>query len=194
MSRSGRRTVFLDRDGVLNRAIVRNGKPHPPASLDELEIMPEARPALAALRSAGWLLVGVTNQPDVTRGTQRRATVEAINATLLAALPLQDILVCYHDTRDGCECRKPGPGLLYRAVALYGSDLAASVMIGDRWKDVEAGQRAGCATVWIDYGYAEPQPARPADYTARSLGDAVIWVLGPQAAHHGKGWGHAPVE
>ena len=128
----------------------------------QLQIVPDAPAALAALKAAGWLLVGVTNQPDVARGTQQRAVVEAINAAVLAALPLQDIFVCYHDARDECECRKPRPGLLHQAAAMYGSDLAASVMIGDRWKDVEAGQRAGCATVLIDCGYAEPQPGAAA--------------------------------
>jgi D-glycero-D-manno-heptose 1,7-bisphosphate phosphatase len=194
MSGGARRTVFLDRDGVLNRAIVRDGKPHPPASVEELQIVPDARAALAALTAAGWLLVGVTNQPDVARGTQRRETVEAINAAVLAALPLQDIFVCYHDDRDECECRKPRPGLLHQAVARYCSDLATSVMIGDRWKDIEAGQRAGCATVWIDCGYAEPQPARPPDYTARSLSEAVDWILRQSATRKGKEWGHATVE
>ena len=156
--------------------------------------MPDAGAALAALSAAGWLLVGVTNQPDVARGTQRRETVEAINAAVLAALPLQDIFVCYHDASDECECRKPRPGLLHQAAAKYCSDLAASVMIGDRWKDIEAGQRAGCATVLIDCGYAEPQPARPPDYTARSLSEAVDWILRQAATRQEKEWGRATVE
>jgi D-glycero-D-manno-heptose 1,7-bisphosphate phosphatase len=98
-----RRAVFLDRDGVLNRAIVRNGTPHPPATLAELEMVPDASRALEDLKAAGFLLIGVTNQPDVARGTQSRAVVESINAALLASLPLQEILVCYHDDGDGCD-------------------------------------------------------------------------------------------
>src|SRR5262249_39432347 len=109
-----RRAVFLDRDGVLNRAIVRNGTPHPPATLAELEIAPDASRALDDLKAAGFLLIGVTNQPDVARGNQSRAVVESINAALLASLPLQEILVCYHDDGDGCDCRKPRPGLLFQ--------------------------------------------------------------------------------
>ena len=194
MSGRPRRTIFLDRDGVLNRAVVQAGKPYPPAGLAELQIVPDAPAALAALKAAGWLLVGVTNQPDVARGTQLRAVVEAINAAVLAALPLQDIFVCYHDNRDGCECRKPRPGLLYQAVAKYRSDLTASVMIGDRWKDIEAGQSAGCVTVLIDCGYAEPPPAQPPDYTAGSLSEAAEWILAHAAARKRKERRNAAVE
>ncbi len=171
------RAVFLDRDGVLNRAIVRNGTPHPPATLAELEIAPDASKALEALKAAGFLLIGVTNQPDVARGTQRREVVEAINATLLAALPLQEMLVCYHDDQDGCDCRKPLPGLLVQAAARYEIDLPLSFMIGDRWKDVETGHRAGCATVLIGYGYEEMRPDIASDYTVYSLSEAAARIL-----------------
>ncbi len=172
-----RRAVFLDRDGVLNRAIVRNGRPYPPATPSDVEIMPDAPEALEALEAAGFLLIGVTNQPDVARGTQRRAVVEAINAALLAALPLLEILVCYHDDRDGCGCRKPLPGLLLQAAAKHAIDLPSSFLIGDRWKDIETGHRAGCATVLIDHGYAEKGPGSSPDATVRSLSEAVRWIL-----------------
>src|SRR6185436_14383127 len=112
LSAPGRRAVFLDRDGVINRAIVRAGRPHPPASPAEFEILPGVPAALQRLKSAGFWLVLVTNQPDVARGTQTRAGVEALHASLRARLPLDDIRVCYHDDPDGCECRKPAPGLL----------------------------------------------------------------------------------
>jgi D-glycero-D-manno-heptose 1,7-bisphosphate phosphatase len=178
LSPGGRRAVFLDRDGVLNRAIVRNGRPYPPATPAELEIVPGAAEALAALRSAGFLLIGATNQPDVVRGTQRREAVEAINAALMAALPLDDLLVCYHDDGDGCRCRKPAPGLLLEAAGRYSIDLAGSFMVGDRWRDVEAGRQAGCATVFIDCGYSERAPEVGPDLTVRSLAEAAVWILG----------------
>lgn len=177
MTAAARQAVFLDRDGVLNRAIVRNGKPYPPASLTELQILPGTADALAVLQAAGFLLIGVTNQPDVARGTQRREVVEAINAVLLAALPLAEILVCYHDDRDGCSCRKPQPGLLFQAAATYGIDLPASFMIGDRWRDVGAGHRAGCRTVLLDYRYDEGAVEDPPDYTGHSLPEAAAWIL-----------------
>lgn len=172
-----RRAVFLDRDGVLNRAIVRNGKPHPPANLDELTMLPGVPEALAELKSAGFLLMGVTNQPDVARGTQKREMVEAINSALLAVLPLEEIFVCYHDDGDGCDCRKPQPGLLLRSAQKYAIDLSSSFVIGDRWKDIEAGRRAGCTTILIDYGYAEKAPEYAPDYIVRSLWEAEARIL-----------------
>src|ERR1041384_280595 len=173
-----RRAVFLDRDGVLNRAIVRNGRPYPPAALADLEILPDAPAALGALRAAGLVLIGVTNQPDVARGTQRREVVESMHAALREALPLDDLYVCYHDDRDGCDCRKPRPGLLLRAAARHGLDLGASFLVGDRWKDVAAARAAGCAAVLIDYGYAESGPDNGApDRTVGSLSDAAEWIL-----------------
>lgn len=177
VTREARQAVFLDRDGVLNRAIVRDGRPYPPATLAKLQILPDAPDALETLKAAGFLLIGITNQPDVARGTQSRAVVESINAALLAALPLQEILVCYHDDRDGCDCRKPRPGLLLQAAARYAVDLPSSFMIGDRWKDVGTGRRVRCRTVLIDHGYAEAGPGGPPDCTVRSLGEAAAWIL-----------------
>src|SRR5580692_12883999 len=119
--------AFLDRDGVLNQAVVRHGKPYPPASVEEMQILPGVRDALDRLKAAGYRLVVVTNQPDVARGLQRRETVEAINAALMARLPIDEFRVCYHDDADACDCRKPKPGLLLRQ-PIY--DLPRSVLVG----------------------------------------------------------------
>ena len=170
------RAVFLDRDGVLNRAVVRDGRPYPPATLEDFEVLPGVPEAVRRLHDAGFLLIGATNQPDVARGTQRREVVEAMNARLLAETPITAILVCYEDG-DDCPRRKPNPGLLLEAAATYAIDLAASFMVGDRWRDVEAGQRAGCRTVFLDRGYAERRPDPPADYTAADLSAAADWIL-----------------
>jgi D-glycero-D-manno-heptose 1,7-bisphosphate phosphatase len=172
-----RRAVFLDRDGVLNEAVVRGGKPFSPAGLHELAIPADVPDALRALRAAGFALIVITNQPDVARGIQPRTVVEEINAALRAQLPLDDILVCYHDDRDGCSCRKPQPGLLLQAAAEYRIDLARSFMVGDRWRDVEAGHRAGCLTVRLERHYRDPGPESPPHYIARSLLDAASWIL-----------------
>ena len=185
MKQNTRRAVFCDRDGVLNHAVVKDGKPYPPASLEELQILAEAPHALMALKAAEFLLIGVTNQPDVARGTQSRKVVESINATLLRTLPLSEILVCYHDDGDGCSCRKPQPGLLIQAATRYNIALGESFLIGDRWRDVEAGQRAGCKTLLLDYGYNERKAERPADCVVTSLADAVTWIM----EHTGKGGG-----
>jgi D-glycero-D-manno-heptose 1,7-bisphosphate phosphatase len=170
------RAVFLDRDGVVNRALVRAGKPYPPASLEELEIVPGAREALGRLKDRGFALVVVTNQPDVARGTATRATVEALNARIGAELPIDEFRVCYHDSGDGCDCRKPRPGMIVDAARERGIDRGASYMIGDRWRDIEAGEAAGCTTIFIDYGYDERRP-EGSDHVVRSLDEAVAIIL-----------------
>jgi D-glycero-D-manno-heptose 1,7-bisphosphate phosphatase len=171
-----RRAVFLDRDGVINRAVVREGKPYPPAGLEELEILPGVREALDQLKDAGFVLVVVSNQPDVARGTTARDAVETINAKLAESLPVDDFRMCYHDSGDGCDCRKPKPGMLLVAARDQGIDLSSSFMVGDRWRDVEAGQRAGCTTLFIDYGYDERQP-EACDYRVKSLPEAAKIIL-----------------
>lgn len=168
--------VFLDRDGVINAAIVRDGKPYPPASAAALEILPGVDAALAALRAAGYALVVVTNQPDVARGTQRRAEVDAIHARLSAALPLDAVYCCFHDDADRCACRKPAPGMLRDAARDLGLDLARSFMVGDRWRDIDAGAAAGCRTVFIDRGYAERRPV-VFDAVHGGLPEAAAWIL-----------------
>lgn len=172
-----KRAVFLDRDGVLNRAVVREGKPYPPANVDEMEILPGVRESLEALRAAGFLLIVVTNQPDVARGATTREAVEAINAALGQALPIDEFRTCFHDSGCGCDCRKPKPGALLAAAAVHDIDLSASYMVGDRWRDAEAGQRAGCKTILIDYGYNEKRP-EAVDYYAKSLREAAKIIMG----------------
>ncbi|MBM3568918.1 MAG: HAD family hydrolase [Alphaproteobacteria bacterium] len=173
--------VFLDRDGTLNRAVVRAGKPYPPASLAELEILPGAEEACRALKAAGYLLIGATNQPDVAKGLQTRAMVETINAEMSRRLGLDGMMVCYHDDRDACACRKPRPGMLLEAAERHGIDLARSYMIGDRWRDVACGQAAGCACFFIDEGYEETRPSPP--YTpVASVREAADRILGRRVA------------
>ena len=177
IDRGARRAVFLDRDGVINRTVVREGKPYPPDAVSDVEVLPGVPEAMRRLRAAGYLLVVVTNQPDVARGTQSRARIDAIHARLTRDLPLDDVRCCYHDDDDACECRKPKPGLLVAAAAAHGIDLAASVMVGDRWRDIEAGLRAGVrATVLVDYGYREGISVDP-DLRVPSLAAAVDWIL-----------------
>lgn len=174
------RAVFLDRDGVLNRALVRDGKPFPPPSPDALEILEGVADACRLLKAAGYLLVVVTNQPDVARGTQTIENVREINARLSEEIPVDDIRVCYHDDPDACECRKPKPGLLLEAAAEWGIDLEASYMVGDRSKDIEAGMAAGCTTIFIDYGYHEELRIVP-DLKTSSLKEAAEWIVQQQS-------------
>jgi D-glycero-D-manno-heptose 1,7-bisphosphate phosphatase len=169
------RAVFLDRDGVINKAIIYSGLPHPPASIADLEILPRVPEALERLKGAGFLLIVVTNQPDVARGTTSQAEVEAINASLARALQIDEFRTCYHDSRDGCDCRKPNPGMLVAAARERSLDMRESYMVGDRWRDVEAGKRAGCKTIFIDYGYEEKQP-ESCDYRVQSLWEAACII------------------
>ncbi|HSR25751.1 MAG TPA: HAD family hydrolase, partial [Candidatus Eisenbacteria bacterium] len=171
-----RRAVFLDRDGVLNEAVTVDRRPFPPDSVAGLVLTPGVEDACAALRRAGFLLIVVTNQPDVSRGSMDRRAVEAINAELRRRLPLDDVLVCPHDDADGCRCRKPRPGMLLEAAARWGVSLPDSVMVGDRWRDIDAGREAGCRTVHVARGYDE-RPARGADLVVVCLRDAVPWIV-----------------
>jgi D-glycero-D-manno-heptose 1,7-bisphosphate phosphatase len=124
----------------------------------------------------GRVSAGRRDEPDVARGTQRREMVEQLHRLLRFQLPVDDIRVCYHDAADRCTCRKPLPGMFLEAAGEWQIDLAASFMIGDRWKDIEAGRRAGCRTVFIDYAYAEQRPAEP-DAVVRSFPEAVEWIM-----------------
>ena len=180
-----RRAVFLDRDGVINRAFVRDGKPFPPPTPQELEILPGVPEALRELKANGFKLLLVTNQPDVGRGKLSLQTLDAMHEDLLAHLPLDDILVCCHTDQDKCDCRKPMPGMIIEAARKHNIDLAASFMVGDRWRDIDAGYNAGCKTILIDYGYSERPPDHEPDLRVGSLREAADWIIRatPKGAH-----------
>jgi len=170
-----KRAVFLDRDGVINEAIVSEGKPYPPEGLENLRILPGVSEALEKLKQKGFLNLVVTNQPDVARGKTRKETVEAIHAKLASELALDGFYTCWHDDKDGCDCRKPKPGLLLKAAKDYDIDLENSFLVGDRWRDIEAGIAAKCRTVFLDYGYSEKKPISQ-DSTAKSLESAYEYI------------------
>ena len=171
-----KRAVFLDRDGVLNQAYVRNGKPYSPDTIEEMIIVPDATEALERLRQHGFRLIVATNQPDIARGRLTRAQVDAMNGYLASKLPLDGIEMCTHDDADHCECRKPRPGLLVQAAQREGIDLSQSFMVGDRYRDIEAGHSAGCRTILIGDGYGETFKAQP-DATVSTLSEAADWIL-----------------
>jgi transaldolase len=177
---SVRRAVFFDRDGVLNEAIVREGIPRPPDSLAALKIAGGAPEAVRAVREAGYLAIGITNQPDVARGTAARESVEALNAAVARDVGLDALYACYHDDADGCDCRKPKPGLLLRAAREHGIDLTASAFVGDRLRDVQCARSAGCRAIFLDCGYAETLRARgkiDADAVVGSLAEAIPFLM-----------------
>jgi D-glycero-D-manno-heptose 1,7-bisphosphate phosphatase len=170
--------VFVDRDGTLNVQMVRDGFPYPPQSVDEFRLFDGVPEACRALKAAGFALVVATNQPDVARGTQSKAAVEAMHAKLMELVPEIDrIEVCYDAGRgEPSRRRKPEPGMLLDAAADLGLDLKQSWMIGDRWRDIDCGKRAGVRTVFIDFGYAEKLDELP-DFTVRSFREAAQRVL-----------------
>ena len=174
---SARRAVFLDRDGVLNEPVIRNGKPFPPADAGDVIICAGAKEALEALRTAGFALICVTNQPDVARGTMSPSAVEAINARLRAELPLDDIIVCPHDDADRCICRKPKPGLIHEGARRHGVDPGSSYLVGDRWRDIEAGFAASCRTIFVDRDYAERAPSVRPDARVANIIEAATWII-----------------
>ena len=168
--------VFLDRDGVIIEAVVREGRPFPPDGLAAVRILPGVPEALQRLRDAGYLLFVITNQPDVARGTRTTAEVTEINDMLLSCLPLDGFEVCLHDDGDACLCRKPKPGLIVEAARRSNVSLSDSFVVGDRWRDVEAGLRAGCTSIYVDRGYDEKRPSPPF-ITVTSLPEATEWIL-----------------
>jgi D-glycero-D-manno-heptose 1,7-bisphosphate phosphatase len=172
------RAVFLDRDGVINRALEREGLPYPPTAWNEFEILPEVPAACEKLKAAGFLLVVATNQPDVGRGTLKQEVVEAIHTRMCGELPIDRVEVCYHPGQGAseCDCRKPKPGMLLRAAQALGVDLAQSWMVGDRWRDVDCGHAAGCRTIFIDRGYAEELRQKP-HFSAGNLAEAADIIL-----------------
>ncbi|WP_028057985.1 D-glycero-alpha-D-manno-heptose-1,7-bisphosphate 7-phosphatase [Candidatus Solirubrobacter pratensis] len=171
-----RPAVFLDRDGVLNEAPLVAGRPHPPATPDAIALLPGVAEACSELRAAGLPLIVVTNQPDIARGTQSRAAVDAINARLRELVDVDEVVVCPHDDDDACACRKPRPGMLLDAARRWDVGLGRSVMVGDRWRDIEAGRAAGTKTVFLDRSYDEPAPDA-ADLTVTELKESVTWII-----------------
>ena len=170
------RAVFLDRDGVINRVVLRGGRPYPPASLEEFEYLPGVEQAVESLRRAGFKLVVVTNQPDVSKGTQPRHVVEAMHQRIRDQLKVDELKVCYHVDEDGCGCRKPKPGMLLEAATEHSLDLERSFMVGDRWRDVEAGKAVGCRTIFLEANYDERQAESP-DAVVGSLLEASNLIL-----------------
>jgi len=174
------RAVFLDRDGVINKPVIRDGRPYPPASVEEFEIYEDVGAGCARLESAGFLLIVVTNQPDVARGTQTRAVVDAMHERMLAALPaITQLEVCWHagaQWADPCDCRKPEPGMVLRAAQTLEIDLSESFLVGDRWQDIDCGHAAGCRTILINRNYSEALRQSP-DWTVDSFGQAVEVIL-----------------
>jgi D-glycero-D-manno-heptose 1,7-bisphosphate phosphatase len=171
-----RAAVFLDRDGVINANVVRDGKPVAPTTIEEFRFLPGVEDAVRRLKEAGYTVIVCTNQPDVATGRTSRTAVDTMHALVRDRLKIDDIKVCFHTDQDGCDCRKPKPGMLLAAAHEHNIDLAASYMVGDRWRDTAAGKAAGCVTVFVDYGYDQDGPNTP-DHVVASLAEAAGIIL-----------------
>ena len=170
-----KKAVFLDRDGVINKIFMEGGLPISPPTFEKLKILPKVKDSIVTLRELNFLSLVVTNQPDVSRKKIELETVKKMNNFLKNEIKFDDIFVCYHDDHDNCLCRKPKPGLLLEASNKWKVDLKKSYMIGDRWKDIEAGRLAGCKTILIKSNYAEEIKSKP-DFEVDSLFGAAILI------------------
>jgi D-glycero-D-manno-heptose 1,7-bisphosphate phosphatase len=171
-----KRAVFLDRDGVINANMERNGRPVAPTALAEFRFLPGVAEAVRRLKEHGYLIIVITNQPDVANGLATRATVDAMHDRIRTKLAVDDIKACFHTDAAGCDCRKPKPGMILEAAADHRIDLASSYVVGDRWRDVVAGSTAGCTTIFVDHGYEQDGPNCP-DKVVKSLGEAADFIV-----------------
>jgi D-glycero-D-manno-heptose 1,7-bisphosphate phosphatase len=170
--------VILDRDGVLNVPQFRDGRSFAPRREEDFVLYADAAAAVARLKTAGFLVVVATNQPDVGAGLVERRVVDAMHARLRHEAAVDDIEVCYDPSDRATNRRKPGIGMLLDLAARWDIDLLASYMVGDRHGDIEAGTNAGCVAIFVDRDYtSETKPTRQA-VTVRSLGEAATWILG----------------
>lgn len=168
-----KRAVFLDRDGVLNVPVIRDGKTYPPDSLKEFNLFSEVTQSANMLAQSGYLLIVVTNQPDVLRGKQKIEIVEEMHDFLKKELPLDDIFVAWDE--NGFDY-KPKIGMVVKAAKKYNIDLSASYLIGDRWRDIDCGVKAGCFTIFIDRGYKEVLSLEP-KYSCSNLLEAAQFIV-----------------
>ena len=170
-----KKAVFLDRDGVINKVFVKKGLPTSPYSLDELEILPGVKESIIRLKKLNFICLVVTNQPDVQRGKIKKNIVIKMNNFLKKEIELDDIFVCYHDDKDNCDCRKPKPGLLLQARKKWNVDFKKSFIVGDRWRDIQAGKKVGCKTIFLDYKYKDIKPKNP-DFVTDTLLNATYII------------------
>ena len=170
-----KKAVFLDRDGVINKAFIKNGLPESPNSLSELEILPGVKESISRLKKLNFICLVVTNQPDVQRGKIKKNTIIKMNNFLKKKIELDDIFVCYHDDQDNCNCRKPKPGLLLQARKKWNVDFKKSFIVGDRWRDIQAGKKVGCKTIFLDYKYKDIKPKNP-DFVTDTLLNATYII------------------
>lgn len=170
------KAIFLDRDGVINKTIFKMGKPRAPYTIEEFAFYDGVKEAVQSFKDHGYLIIVVTNQPDVARGWVSMEQVELVNNLVKEHLPVDEIKACFHTDKDQCECRKPKPGMLLEAARVWNIDVSKSFMVGDRLSDVEAGQRAGCKSILVGEGDKVETSYVP-DHHCQDLLSASKWIL-----------------
>ena len=147
------KAVFLDRDGVINKTIIKNGRVYSPMNLNEFEFVQNIAEQIKKIKDAGYYIIVVTNQPEIARGNIDIYELNKMTKNIKDNLPVNEILICPHDDADNCSCRKPKPGMLFDAAKKYEIDLIQSFLVGDGWKDMGAAKNAGCMGILIDTFY-----------------------------------------
>lgn len=178
MQQSGslKSAVFLDRDGVINQALIRRGRPYSPRRRAEVIILDGVKESVSSLFSHNFEIVVVTNQPDVSRGIISESDLEEIHKFVAQETGIKHFYTCVHEDRSCCDCRKPKTGMLKRAAEDLSIDLKNSFLVGDRWRDIQAGQEIGCSCYFIDYNYQERRPNLPY-FQVESLREATKKIL-----------------
>jgi D-glycero-D-manno-heptose 1,7-bisphosphate phosphatase len=172
---SGRgRAVFFDRDGVVNKIILRDGKPFSPRTLEEFIFAEGIQKTVSVLKRNGYKAILVSNQPDIARGHVTQDVLDQMTRRLSQEILFDDVFICPHDDDDHCACRKPKPGMILEAAAKWKIDLRGSYLIGDTWKDMEAGKTGGCKTILLDAVYNQDVRS---DFRVKSLTEVVGIIL-----------------
>ena len=180
-----KKVVFLDRDGTINRDSTAYIK-----SREEFEFLPASLEAIRNLTLNGFVSIVITNQSAVPRNLISSGELDRVHNLMTRTVAenggeIKDVFYCPHMPSDGCDCRKPEPGLIYQAREKYGIDLSESVMVGDSAKDIECARRAGCGRAvlvksgLLDSVEDELKSRRlHADYVAKDLYEAAEWIIG----------------
>ena len=166
--------IFLDRDGVINKAIVRNGKAFSPRTRNEFVIKYNSVQAIKTMKAAGFKVIVVTNQPDIARGKLSFSDLEWMTKRIMTEIAVDEVVVCPHDDHDNCNCRKPKPGMLLKSSNKWKIDLSRSYLIGDGWRDMAAGKVAGCTCILVDEDYNKGVEC---NFLVSNLQDAAELIL-----------------
>jgi D-glycero-D-manno-heptose 1,7-bisphosphate phosphatase len=170
------KAVFLDRDGVINRGFIVDGKSYAPRKIEDFKLLPFVIQSVEKLINNGFLVIVITNQPDIANGLLDIETLNLMHEKLITKLKLTDIYFCPHSKNENCECRKPKPGMIYSAVKKYKINISNSFLVGDRASDIEAANAIRCRSIFINRNYKEPKPFTQ-EKTVNSLKSATNYIL-----------------